>query len=313
MTARLNGTGVALVTPFTADHAVDYPALQRLLRHVSDGGADYLVVLGTTGESATMTPAEKKAVLAAVIQHNTQKLPVVYGIGGNDTHEILETIRHTDFTGVDAILSVSPYYTKPSQNGIYEHYKRIADSCPVSVLLYNIPGRTGSNVTAATTLKLAKHPNIIGTKETGNDWVQILEIAKGKPADFLLLSGDDLLAIPMVSIGGAGVISVLANAFPADFSEMIRQALIGDFATASRQLYRYLAINPLLYEEANPVGIKKLLEIVGICSAHVRLPHLPASEDLSIRIKKAIREDGLLKAIDNEPVKTGGYKKSAWL
>ncbi|MES2731660.1 MAG: 4-hydroxy-tetrahydrodipicolinate synthase [Bacteroidota bacterium] len=313
MTLKLKGTGVALVTPFTAEHLVDYPALQRLVRHVSDGGVDYLVVLGTTGESATISKAEKKEILSFVIQHNDKKLPIVYGLGGNHTQDILDTIRQTDFTGVDAILSVSPYYSKPSQNGIYEHYKRIADACPVPVLLYNIPGRTCSNVSAQTTLKLAKHPNIIGTKETSGDWAQMLEIAKGKPKDFLLLSGDDLLAVPMMSIGGVGAISVLANAFPGEFSTMIRQALAGEFEKANRQLFRYIGINALLYEEANPVGIKKVLEIAGICSAHVRLPHLSASEDLTTRLKKAIREDNLLKMIENETVKDSTYKKSAWL
>jgi 4-hydroxy-tetrahydrodipicolinate synthase len=313
MTLQLKGTGVALVTPFAADQSVDYPALQKLIRHVTEGGVEYLVVLGTTGESATLTKTEKKEVLSFVVRQNNKKLPLVYGIGGNNTQEVLETIRQTDFSGVDAILSVSPYYVKPSQNGIYEHYKQIADICPVPVLLYNIPGRTSSNLSAQTTLRLSRHPNIIGTKETSGDWVQMLEIMKGKENNFSLLSGDDLLAVPMLSIGSIGVISVLANAFPADFSQMIRWAIKGEFEKANQQLRRFMALNSLLYEEGNPVGVKKVLEIIGIGGAQVRLPHLPASEDLTNRMKKAIREDNLMNVPVNEPSKASAYKKSAWL
>jgi 4-hydroxy-tetrahydrodipicolinate synthase len=313
MTLKLKGTGVALVTPFTADHSVDYPGLQKLLRHVTEGGVDYLVVLGTTGESATLSKEEKKQILSFVVKQNDKKLPLVYGIGSNHTQEVLAAIRETDFQGVDAILSVSPYYIKPSQNGIYEHYKRIADASPVPVLLYNIPGRTGSNVSAQTTLKLSRHANIIGTKETSGDWMQMLEIVRSRGKDFLLISGDDMLAVPMTSIGSVGVISVLANAFPSFFSQMIRHATEGEYEKANQLLYRFLNLNAMLYEEGNPVGIKKVLELAGICSAHVRLPHLPASEDLTLRIRKAIREDSLLNAADNEPVKAHTYKKSAWL
>ncbi|MBC7920955.1 MAG: 4-hydroxy-tetrahydrodipicolinate synthase [Ferruginibacter sp.] len=329
MQSTLKGTGVALVTPFTADHAVDYPALQRLLRHVGEGGVEYLVVLGTTGESATLSKEEKRDVLSFVVRHNERQLPVVYGLGGNNTHEVLDTITHTDFTGVTAILSVSPYYNKPSQLGIYEHYRRVADACPVPVILYNVPGRTGSNVSAATTLKLSKHPNIVGIKEASTDWTQVLEIAKGihasgaeavtgdgagsNPGDFLLICGDDLLALPTISVGGIGVISVVANAFPADFSRLVRHALAGEYGPASRQLYRFLAVNPLLYEEANPVGVKKVLEMAGVCGAHVRLPLWPASDDLSARLQKAIRKEGLLDMTDSEAAKPVKNKKSAWL
>ena len=313
MTLNLRGTGVALVTPFAADHSVDYPGLQKLIQHVTDGGVEYLVVLGTTGESATLTKEEKKQILSFVVKQNNKKLPLVYGIGGNNTQEVLNAIAETDFAGIDAILSVSPYYIKPSQNGIYEHYKRIADASPVPVLLYNIPGRTSSNVSAQTTLKLSKHTNIIGTKETCGDWVQMLEIMRGRGKDFLLISGDDLLAVPMTSIGGVGVISVLANAFPTIFTQVIRHALAGEYEKANRLLYRFVNLNSLLYEEGNPVGVKKVLELAGICGAHVRLPHLAASDDLTNRIKKAIREDSLINAPENETVKVNSYKKSAWL
>ena len=329
MRSTLKGTGVALVTPFTADHAVDYPALQRLLHHVGEGGVEYLVVLGTTGESATLSREEKRDILSFVVAHNERQLPIVYGLGGNNTQEVLDTITHTDFTGVTAILSVSPYYSKPPQSGLYEHYRRVADACPVPVILYNVPGRTGSNVSVATTLKLSKHPNVVGIKEASTDWTQILGIAKGihasgaqvvagdgagnNPDDFLLICGDDLLALPTIGVGGVGVISVVANAFPADFSRLIRHALAGEYGPASRQLYRFLAINPLLYEEANPVGVKKVLEMAGVCGAHVRLPLWPASDDLSARLQKVIREEKLLDLPAGEEVKPVKNKKSAWL
>lgn len=291
MTTKFKGTGVALITPFDADGQVDYPALLSLLRHVDS--VDYLVVLGTTGESATLAKEEKKEILSFVVKHNAGKLPLVYGLGGNDTRETLETIKQTDFTGVDAILSVSPYYNKPSQNGVFAHYERIADECPVPVFLYNVPGRTGINVTAQTTLRLARHPNVIGIKEANSDLTQSMEIMKGKPDDFLLISGDDILTVPMISLGGVGAISVLANAFPQPFSRMINHALVGEFGLASEYLHRFLAINPMMYEEANPVGVKMALHMAGICAPHVRLPLVTASSSLTERIRASIEMDHL--------------------
>jgi 4-hydroxy-tetrahydrodipicolinate synthase len=246
--------------------------------------------MGTTGESATVTEAEKKEVLAFVKANNSRCLPVMYGLGGNNTREILEQIHQTDWQGVEAVLSVSPYYNKPSQRGIYEHYISIADACPVPVVLYNVPGRTQSNITAATTLKLSTHPNIIGIKEASGDLVQCMEIARSKPSDFLLISGDDLLTLPMVSFGAVGVISVLANAFPSVFTQMVNEALNHHWENSSRHLFRFLTINPLMYEEGNPVGLKLVLQLMGICQNELRLPLSAASEQLTAKIKAALME-----------------------
>jgi 4-hydroxy-tetrahydrodipicolinate synthase len=294
MENKFAGTGVALVTPFKENLEIDYASLGQLLKHVSQGGVEYLVVMGTTGESATLSADEKNEVLSFVKKNNTAGLPIVYGMGGNNTRELLQQISHTDWNGIDAILSVSPYYNKPSQAGICEHYTTIADACPVPVILYNVPARTSSNITAATTLKLSRHPNIIGTKEASGDMVQCMEIARSKPAGFLLISGDDLLALPMISFGAVGVISVLANAFPVPFTQMIRQALAANFDEASQGLFGFLRINPLMYEEGNPVGLKQALYCSGICSNHVRLPLAPASEGLSARIQTVLSEEKLL-------------------
>jgi 4-hydroxy-tetrahydrodipicolinate synthase len=287
------GTGVALVTPFHPDKTVDFQGLLQLLSHVSDGGVDYLVVLGTTGESATLNDTEKTEILTFIKKNNTKNLPIVYGIGGNDTNEVLEKIAHTDFSGVSAILSVSPYYNKPSQRGIIAHYQAIADVSPVPVILYNVPGRTASNITAETTLILAKHPNIIGTKEASGDLIQCMAIAKNKPKDFLLISGDDMFTLPMISFGASGVISVLANAFPHTFSQIAEYALHNNFEKAAEYLFKLLKINPLMYEESNPVGVKEALHLQGICTNEVRLPLIKASESLTSRIKDIMEEEDL--------------------
>jgi len=290
MKSKFSGTGVALITPFKVNSAIDFDALHHLLEHVSSGGVDYLVVMGTTGESVTVSESEKKEILAFIKRHNARHLPIMYGLGGNHTQEVLNQMHHLDWHGIDAVLSVSPYYNKPSQQGIYEHYRSIADVCPVPVVLYNVPGRTQSNVTAATTLKLATHPNIIGIKEASGDLIQCMEIAKNKPSDFLLISGDDLLTLPMVSFGAVGVISVLANAFPFIFTQMVNEALEHKSELASQHLFRFLSINPLMYEEGNPVGLKRVLQLMGICHDYVRLPLSPASENLAAKIKIALAE-----------------------
>jgi 4-hydroxy-tetrahydrodipicolinate synthase len=285
---RLKGTGVALVTPFTKDLAVDYNGLKKLLDFVLDGGVDYLVINGTTAESVTTSAEEKKQILQTIKEHVNGRVPLVYGLGGNNTQELLNSFATTDLNGVDAILSVSPYYNKPSQQGIYQHYVAIADASPVPVILYNVPGRTGSNVTSETTLKLAAHPNIVAIKEASGNLEQCMAIAKHKPADFLLISGDDVLTLPMISIGAVGVISVLANAFPEKFSTMIRHGLNYDFAKASELLYDFVDINPLMYEEGNPVGVKALLERFGVCEPAVRMPLVEASAGLRDRLYKLI-------------------------
>ncbi|MCU0447269.1 MAG: 4-hydroxy-tetrahydrodipicolinate synthase [Microscillaceae bacterium] len=290
------GVGVALVTPFNEDYSIDFQGFTQLLKHTyAEGkGVDYWVVQGTTGESATLGKDEKKQILQFVIEHNQAQIPVVYGIGGNHTQEILTTIQKTDFAGIDALLSVSPYYNKPSQNGIYEHFRAIADASPVPIILYNVPGRTASNMKAETTLRLAEHPNIIATKEASGDLVQCMEIAKHKPQDFLLLSGDDLLTNSMIAIGAQGVISVLANAFPEIFRKMTHSALQNRFAEANQALYKLLEINPLMYEESNPVGIKQVLQYQGICGNQVRLPLLRASEALQAKIQNAMPSELVL-------------------
>jgi 4-hydroxy-tetrahydrodipicolinate synthase len=280
---KLYGTGVALITPFTENLEVDYKALKKLLNHTAKG-VDYYVVMGTTGESATTSKDEKKRVLQFVKENNTKGLPIVYGIGGNNTAEILDAIEETDFRGIDAILSVSPYYTKPSQEGIYQHFIAIAKASPKPVILYNIPGRTGSNITAETTLRLSEHANIIGTKEASGNIEQCMKISKNAKKDFLLLSGDDMLAVPLYSIGGKGVISVLANAYPTLFRKMKEFAFAGNFIKASQEQFKLIDINGPMYEEGNPVGLKALLSEMGICGKLVRLPLAAASNSLQSRI-----------------------------
>jgi 4-hydroxy-tetrahydrodipicolinate synthase len=280
---KLFGTGVALITPFTDDLEVDYKALKKLLNHTAKG-VDYYVVMGTTGEAPTVTKEEKKKILQFVKENNSKNLPIVFGIGGNNTAEVLECFNQTDLRGVTAILSVSPYYSKPSQEGIYQHFKTIADASPVPVILYNIPGRTGSNMTAETTLRLAAHTNIIGTKEASGNLEQCMNIAKHAPKDFMLISGDDMMTIPLYAIGGKGVISVLANAYPALFRKMKEYVMAGNFAKASQEQFRLLDINGPMYEEGNPVGLKALLSEIGICNKAVRLPLVSASRSLMDKV-----------------------------
>ncbi len=278
------GTGVALVTPFHDDHSIDFDSLKKLINHVVSGGVDYLVVLGTTGESATLTSAEKKQVLKACLDFNAGRVPVMLGIGGNNTHAVVNEIKNTDFFGVAAILSISPYYNKPSQVGIVAHYKAIADVAPVPVVLYNVPGRTMSNMTATTTLQLSHHPNIVGMKEASGNLEQCMQIAAAMPKDFLLISGDDLLTKPIMSIGGSGVISVMANALPEKFKTLTH----GSDQDGLKTAFSLLEMNSLMYLEGNPVGIKNLLFHQGIIeSDQVRLPMLRASLDLNNKIKAA--------------------------
>ncbi len=285
---KLHGTGVALVTPFTPTGAVDTDAWLRVLDFTITGGVEYLVINGTTGESPTVTHDEKTDLLRLAREHVAGRVPLVYGIGGNDTATVVRQLRETDLTGVVAILSASPAYNKPSQAGLLAHYQRLADAAPLPLLLYNVPGRTGSNLTADTTLRLARHANIIGIKEASGNMEQCLAILASKPTDFLFLSGDDMLTLPLIACGGQGIISVMANAFPQRFSDMTRAALAGDFARAQQLLYGLVPLNPLLYEEGNPVGVKAALALQGVCEAAVRLPLVPASEGLTSRIKKLL-------------------------
>lgn len=290
MQSKFIGTGVALVTPFKEDGTIDYDAYKKLVNHTIAGGVDYLLVNGTTSESATTSTSEKAELLACAKKENNGRVGLVYGIGGNNTAELLETIKNTDFNGIDGILSVSPYYNKPSQEGIYLHYTAIADASPVPVLLYNVPGRTASNISAKTTVRLSHHKNIAGIKEASGNLEQAMEIAKYANKDFILISGDDLVTVPMISIGAKGVMSVLANAYPAQFSKMLKLALSNDFAGATEVLKMFIDINPYLYEEGNPVGIKQTLELLGVCKNNVRLPLAKASAELKEKLKKAMTE-----------------------
>lgn len=287
---KLYGTGVALVTPFTDKDEVDFKSLKKLLVHTAKG-VDYYVVMGTTGESATLAGAEKKSVLQFVRDNNVKQLPIVYGIGGNNTKQVLETIKDSDLRGVDAILSVSPYYNKPSQEGLFQHFTAIADASPIPVILYNVPGRTSSNISVETTIRLAAHPNIIGTKEASGNLEQCMRIAREKPRDFMLISGDDMFTVAIYSMGGKGVISVLANAYPVIFRKIKEMVLAGNVEKASQELFKLLDINPLMYEESNPVGLKSLLHQMGMCRPDVRLPLTAASETLQKKIETALKKN----------------------
>lgn len=293
--AKFHGVAPALVTPMNEDCSINWDGLTKLIQHVSNGGVDYLVVQGTTGESATTTADEKKQIVATIQKANAKNLPIVYGLGGNNTDSVVNQIKQTSFEGIDAILSVCPYYNKPSARGVIAHYEAIADACPVPVIMYNIPGRTGINTSAETVLKLAEHKNIIGIKEASCIIEQCMEIAYHKPSNFLLISGDDVQAIPIISIGGVGVMSVIANAFPQQFTAMIHQALEGDFKAASKVLGKFLTIDPFLYEEGNPVGVKKLLENQGLFGAQVRMPLASASAELGIKLAQISSQEGLNK------------------
>jgi 4-hydroxy-tetrahydrodipicolinate synthase len=267
------GTGVAMVTPFHPNGDIDFGGLEAVINHIIGGGVEYIVSLGTTGESATLSKDEKKQVWKRTVEFVNGRVPLVAGIGGNNTHEILKDLESFDATGYDAILSVSPYYSKPTQEGIYQHYKAIAGVSPLPVILYNVPGRTGSTVSAETTLRLAHDfKNIIATKEASGSFDIFNHIMRDKPADFLLISGDDAIALPMVALGGSGVISVVGNALPKALSDMVRFALAGDY-TAARPLHNKLVeITNLMFAEGNPAGVKHALKESGVCGDTVRLP-----------------------------------------
>ncbi|MCU0430566.1 MAG: 4-hydroxy-tetrahydrodipicolinate synthase [Cytophagaceae bacterium] len=287
-TNALRGTGVALITPFKDDGSIDYNAYQKLVENCIQG-VDYLLVNGTTSESATTTKEEKLEVLSFIHSINKGRKRIVFGIGGNNTQELLSFISKMNFEGIDSVLSVSPYYNKPSQEGIFQHYKMLAEACPVPVILYNVPGRTASNIAAKTTIRLSSVPNIAGIKEASGNIEQALEIAKYVSPEFNLISGDDLITVPMISIGAQGVMSVLANAFPGKFSQMVQLALDNKFKEASEVAKYFVDLNPLLYEEGNPVGIKQVLEIQGVCTSNVRMPLSKASTDLRKKIEAVLK------------------------
>lgn len=288
---KFKGTGVAVVTPFKNDSSIDFAALGRVINHIIKGGINYIVVLGTTGESVTLTKDEKQAVISYVLEVVDSRVPLIVGIGGNNTQEVINNIRHTDFAGIDGLLSVAPYYNKPTQRGIFQHFKAIATWSPVPVIMYNVPGRTGCNISADTCLELAHNcENIKGIKEASGDLSQIMKIMRGKPENFGLISGDDMLTIPIISAGGLGVISVLGNAFPAACAELVNHALRNNFKLAREIQFRYLEMIELLFTEGNPAGIKAMLSVMNICQNNLRLPLVSVSRPTMIRIQKAIEE-----------------------
>lgn len=291
MKDHLTGLGVALVTPFREDASIDFKALSRLLDHVTEGGVNYLVVLGTTGESVTLTQDEKKAVVEFVIEHTRHQLPVIVGIGGNNTQHVIDQLHSFNFDHIDGILSVAPYYNKPTPGGLFEHYKAIATTSPVPVILYNVPGRTGVNIPAETTLELAHSvKNIVAVKEASGNLNQIIRIAKNKPADFLIISGDDGLTIPIMSVGGSGVISVAANAYPGPFRQIIDAVLSGDYPKAASIHYRFAGMIDLLFADGNPGGIKAVLHGMDLIENYLRLPLVPVNKTVHRRILEEMKK-----------------------
>lgn len=287
---KLEGTGVAIVTPFKNDLSVDHEALANIVNYNIDNGTDYIVISGTTGESVTITKAEKQAIIETIVKTNNNRVPLVLGIGGNNTAQVIDEIKATDLSAMTAILSVSPYYSKPTQEGIYQHFKAISEASPVDIILYNVPGRTASNMLPATTIRLANDfENIIAVKEAGNNVAQYLQLLKDKPEDFMIISGDDDLALGVVLAGGSGVISVIGQAFPKEFSQMIRLGLQGKAKEAYALHFKLMDVIGLIFSENNPAGIKAVLEQLNLCSDKVRLPLVEATETLKEKIALFIK------------------------
>jgi 4-hydroxy-tetrahydrodipicolinate synthase len=286
---KFRGIGVAIVTPFKNDSSIDFAAMGRVVNHVINGGVNYIVVMGTTGESATLTKDEKKAIISYVAEVTDNRVPLVTGIGGNSTQEVINCIRYSNLTGVDGILSVAPYYNKPNQRGLFQHFKAIATGSPLPVILYNVPGRTCSNISSDTCLELANEcENIVAIKEASGDIAQIMRIIRGKPDNFSVISGDDMMTIPIIASGGAGVISVLANAFPAATSELVTNSLKNNFKSAREIQLRYLEMIELLFIDGNPAGVKAMLNIMNLCQNTLRLPLVPVNRTIYSRVQKAI-------------------------
>jgi 4-hydroxy-tetrahydrodipicolinate synthase len=295
MNSKFKGTGVAIVTPFKADYSIDESALTKLVNHLIDGQIEYLVILGTTGESITQSKEEKVRVTNCVIKANAKRVPLVLGVGGNNTAEIVSQLETTDFSGIDAVLSVSPSYNKPNQEGIYQHFKAVAEASPLPVILYNVPSRTGSNMTAETTLRLAKDfPKFIGIKEASGNIEQCMRITKSKPKDFLVISGDDNLTIPMLSVGAKGLISVVANAFPFETSEAVRHALRNDFDKACATYFPLVEITDQLFADGSPGGVKAVLKMMDICEDTVRLPLMKVSQTVHDKLTQLVNAKRLL-------------------
>lgn len=286
----LIGTGVALVTPFKKDFSIDFEALQRIVNFSIDGGVEYLVVMGTTAENATLTQDEKEQVINAVIDINKGRLPLVLGVGGNNTMQVVEELKTRDFSAFEAILSVSPYYNKPTQEGIYQHFKAVAEASPIPVILYNVPGRTSSNMLPSTVVRLAKDfDNVVAIKEAAGDVVQAMQLIKNAPKDFLVISGDDMIALPIVLAGGAGVISVIGQGFPKEFSEMIRLSLNKKVNEAFKTQYFLSDCIDMIFEQGNPAGIKQVFQALGIAENTVRLPLVSVDDSLANRLNEFVK------------------------
>jgi len=287
----LIGTGVALATPFKKDLSIDTEALIRIVNLSIDGGVEYLVILGTTAESATMNKDEKEFVIKTIVETNKGRLPMVLGVGGNNTAEVVEELKTRDLSQFEAILSISPYYNKPTQEGIYQHFKAVAEVSPIPVILYNVPSRTGSNVLPSTAIRLANDfKNIVAIKEAAGDMIQALRLIKDKPKDFLILSGDDMIALPMVLAGGSGVISVIAQGFPKEFSEMIRLGLNRKVDDAFKLQYLFSDCIDMIFEQGNPAGIKQVFQSLGLAENSVRLPLVKVDESLENRINQFVKK-----------------------
>lgn len=293
MMKKFKGTGVAVITPFKNDLSIDFSAMGKILEHLIAGGVNYIVLLGTTGEAPTLSKDEKSALTSFTVETVSGRIPVVLGIGGNNTSEIVSFIRESDLEGIDAILSVAPYYNKPCQKGIYQHFRQISMASPVPVILYNVPSRTASTIDPETCIQLARDcQNIIGIKECSGSFESLMKIIRDKPDDFLVISGNDIEILPVVAAGGAGVISVLANAFPAECSEMVNQALRGNMRTAREMQLRYLELTSIIFAEGNPGGIKAMMTHLDLCQNHLRLPLMPVSRSLQGRVARAMEAAG---------------------
>lgn len=283
---ELIGTGTALITPFNNDYSIDFDALSRIIEQQIAGGTNYFVMLGTTGESATLSNEEKNAVVSHIKKANAGRLPLVLGVGGNNTSDVVEQLKSLDTDGLTAILSVSPYYNKPNQQGIIYHYTEVANASPLPIILYNVPGRTGSNMTASTQLELARHPNIVATKEASGNMEQVMTILKDKPADFLVISGDDGLTFPILACGGSGVISVINHIFPKMFSGMVKSALQGDFTAARAAHERVLESSIAIFADGSPGGIKTMLNEKQLCGTAVRPPLWQVNDQVDQNLRK---------------------------
>ncbi len=288
---QFKGTGVALVTPFNADFSIDFDGLKKLVNHQIENGTNYLVILGTTGETATVSATEKQQIIDCIKETNNGRLPLVLGIGGNDTLSLCQALKTQNFEGISAVLSVSPYYNKPNQNGIIAHYQQLADNSPLPIMIYNVPGRTGSNISVDTTLKLAEHNNIFGTKEASGNFSQCMEIIKHKPNNFAVISGDDAYTLPFIAMGMDGVISVMANAYPKKFSTMINVCLAGNFELAKPLHYELLDAMNLIFADGSPSGVKVLLEAQNICKNIVRLPLFKVNEEVKMQLLATLNEN----------------------